>query len=276
MKKKLFLMIGLWLAMVVTIFAQTPDSALADALASLGLSKGVATVIVTLLAFVIGHFAIPQKWTSITALVQKILEVVIIALAWFNEKTNKLNPKQKVALDIEVTERKHLNVLKIIKVLVLGLFIGSIGLSVSAQGRWSGMLKPVSQDKIVMLKASSDGEGVSTGVFIPRWTASMTGTAMKYDTETKSVKSTSIARIGAGLSWAHYTPINDAPFNDYSFNALVLFPTEKDVNLGMAITVSALNFLGSFNINAGPMYDFVKGQSFKQNIGFLTGVTLVF
>lgn len=269
-------MIGLWVVMVATIWAAPTDGDLADILAGWGVSKGIATLIVTLITFAIGHFAIPQKWTSITAIVQGILEKVVVILAWFNEKTNKLTKKQKLELDSELLERKPLGALKVIKILIVGLFIGSIGLSASAQGRWDGMLKPISQEKFIMLKGVRGVDQVSKGVFIPRWTASMTGTAMKYDFDAKEVVSTSVARIGAGLSWAHLTDVEGVAFNDYSFNALVLFPTEKDANLGVAVTFSCLNFLGKFNVNAGPMYDFVKDVPFKSNIGLLTGVTYVF
>jgi len=272
MKKRLILTISLMLIAVVAVFAQPTDSDLIATLAGFGISKGLASVIVTLLVFVIGHFAIPQKWTSVLAIVQKVLEALVVALSWINGKTNKLTTKQKEALDIEVMERKRIGAKRILKVLIIGVFISSIGLSASAQNKFSGMLQPVKLERVNTLLSDND-KAVTTGVFVPRYKVSLASTVFKFNEDTEKIESSPLSRVGAGFSWSHYIVLNNIPYNDYSFDALILFPTDGTTNLGAALTFSALDFYG-MSLNAGVMYDFIKGKSFKHNIGLLTGITL--
>lgn len=144
-----------------------------------------------------------------------------------------------------------------------------IGLSVSAQTK-NKLFTPVTYSQLVNEIGVKGVDKVANGAFILRFQATLAATVSKYDSETKKVVSTPLSRIGGGLSYAHYIPVDGVPVNNYSFNALVLIPTDAITNVGAALTVSI------FNVNVGVLYDFVKDQGFKDNIGLLTGVSLTF
>lgn len=141
--------------------------------------------------------------------------------------------------------------------------------SVSAQTK-NKLFTPVTYAQVVNAQGLRGVDKVADGAFILRFQATLAATVSKYDSETKKVVSTPLSRIGGGLSYAHYIPVDGVPVNNYSFNALVLIPTDAITNVGAALTVSM------FNVNVGVLYDFVKGNTFKDNIGLLTGISLTF
>jgi hypothetical protein len=144
-----------------------------------------------------------------------------------------------------------------------------IGLSVSAQTK-NKLFTPVTYSQLVNEIGVKGVDKVADGAFILRFQATLAATVSKYDSETKKVVSTPLSRIGGGLSYAHYIPVDGVPVNNYSFNGLVLIPTDAITSMGIALTASI------FHVDAGVVYDFVKGKKFKDNIGFLTGVSLTF
>jgi hypothetical protein len=60
------------------------------------------------------------------------------------------------------------------------------------------------------------------------------------------------------------------PYNNYSVNALLLLSTDDKADVSLAGTLSAFQF-----VNVGVGYKMVSGN-FKQNLFFLTGVSVVF
>jgi len=154
------------------------------------------------------------------------------------------------------------------KVLILfALMLFAVSVSAQTKNR---LFTPVTYSQLVNEIGVRGVDKVADGAFILRFQATLAATVSKYDSETKKVVSTPLSRIGGGLSYAHYIPVDGVPVNNYSFNALVLIPTDAITNVGAALTVSM------FNVNIGVLYDFVKGTAFKDNIGLLTGVSLTF
>ena len=139
--------------------------------------------------------------------------------------------------------------------------------SVDAQ-KWDGFFKPVTVDRI-----TTDGakEGVGTWFFRPTASIAATVFTLGYneDGTFDGINASFISKTGVGISYAHFVEADGEAVNNYSFNGMLLLPTDGATNAAFAVTVSA------FRINAGVGYNAVKG-AFKENIFFLTGVNFTF
>ena len=88
--KKLFLIL-LMLAVTVLTFGQTAaDSTFASSIHEIfGISFDAVLWIILIISGLIGHFAVGNKWASVLLWIQKIAQLIVDAITWFNEKTNK-------------------------------------------------------------------------------------------------------------------------------------------------------------------------------------------
>lgn len=156
------------------------------------------------------------------------------------------------------------------KRLILSLALICVMLiSVHAQ-RWDGFFKPVTLDKVVAL--DGDKAGTSAWLFRPTATVAATVFSLGYneDGTFDGVQASYLAKTGVGLSFAHYIDNEGEAFNNYSVNGVLLLPTDGTTNAAIAVTASM------FKVNAGVGVNFIKGQSFKENLFFLTGVQFTF
>ena len=145
----------------------------------------------------------------------------------------------------------------VFKVFILGLFLSGIGLTASAQG----LFKPVPADLFQTNQKALE----SSHAWIPRISAGVIANQFVYNKETKHLDMSSFTKVGLGMSYAHFIPIDGLPYNNYSLNAFVFFPVEES-GLALAATISALEY-----INAGIGYDFGVKKVF-----LLTGITYTF
>lgn len=147
------------------------------------------------------------------------------------------------------------------KLIVLLLFV-SLTLASYSQG----LFKPVPQDLFTSGDHALKATGASS-VFIPRISAGLIANQFSYNSTTKELDLSSFSKVGLGLSVAHFIPIDELPYNNYSINAFIFFPTQQPENgLSIALTISTLKYI---NIGAG--YDFGVKRVFA-----LTGVTYTF
>lgn len=152
-----------------------------------------------------------------------------------------------------------------LKTILLLAILLPMGLGANAQSKWDGFFKPVTMETL----QKAQGQKALPGAFLFRPTAALVAT--EYRLTDDGISSNYLSKTGVGISYAHYIESEGEPFNNYSINGLLMFPTAGQTNLGMAVTVSALRY-----INLGLGYDFVKGTPFKQNLFFLTGVQYTF
>lgn len=153
-------------------------------------------------------------------------------------------------------------------IIVLALVVLTVG--VSAQSPFRGFLKPVTSDLF------STGDKAVSSQFLLRPTVNVSSNLLKWDNTLKKVVNLSFARVGMGLSYAHYIEVDGVPYNNFSINGLLLLPTGTEITyFSLGATFSALDIYG-FSISAGPLYDFNKGHPFVENIGLMTGVQITF
>jgi len=160
------------------------------------------------------------------------------------------------------------------KLFIFSLLI-LLAIGASAQSKWSGFFDPVSVDQI---NVGASEKGLS-GTFLIRPSMVMAGNVFKlqYDElgEFTNISSTFASRAGMGVSYSHFKVIDNEPYNDYSFAAMVSLATAEDPNAGFLFTASAFNLYG-LSPSIGLGYDIVKGQAFKQNIYFMWGAQIKF
>lgn len=153
------------------------------------------------------------------------------------------------------------------------LLLMFIGLSVASQaqdvGKFKGFFRPVEVSDIASAGLKADN---TAWKFRPTATLVATSYTLKYDEfgEFKGFDSNPLSGAGLGLSYAHYIVSNGEPYNNYSFNALLLLSTDDKADVSLAGTLSAFQL-----VNVGVGYKMVAGN-FKQNLFFLTGVSIVF
>jgi len=150
-----------------------------------------------------------------------------------------------------------------------------VTIGATAQSKWAGFMDPVTVDQVT---AGASDKGLN-GTFLIRPQMAIAGTVFKlqYDElgDFDRVNSTFVSRAGMGLSYSHFKIVNDQPYNDYSFAALVSLATIENPNAGFMLTASAFNLYG-LSPSIGLGYDIVKGSSFKQNIYFVWGAAIKF
>jgi len=262
MKKRILTTLILLFAGLAVIYCQPTNSDLSNALASLGISSGLATVIVTVLAVLIGKF-IPQKWADPLAIIIKFAKVIIIALEWVNDKINNgaktqifakdgITPKLKSPLSSMIK-----NSWKYIGVIVI-LFAFSF--SVQAQKPTSGFFKPVTPENFSLLKGTGQ---VNTFLIRPAVSISATQT---YFVD-KQIKTEPLIGAGVGVSYLHYKDVTTEPYNDYGINVLALFNMTDAGN----VTITPAATFNYEKISLGAGYNFADKRAF-----IMTGIVLQF
>jgi hypothetical protein len=262
MKKRIFLSL-FFMFIGLAIFAQTTNSDLSDALASIGMSKTWATIIVSLLGGVALLKIIPGKWTDPIAQILKVLKVIVVFLQWVNDKINNGNSVEKYAVKQVRMARDKPTLSKAIKKAWVTISIISFLLILpgilQAQSPWRGFWKPVPD---ALMKATGT-EATSQFLFRPTVAIS----AAQFYIANKQIVSSTLSGAGIGVSYNHFTTSNETLYNDYGFNALALFGTTDAGNLKVSpvLTVSYLNF------SAGGGYDISAKRAFV-----ITSITLSF
>lgn len=150
--------------------------------------------------------------------------------------------------------------------LILILALISFGITATAQDHWKGFFKPVTINPAV----KDLGTRAGTSVWLFRPTVSISAIQLVWDKTTKEFNATSLNSAGFGIGYQHFIDVEGKPYNNFGFNALLLFdivPTETaPTALSGALTVSAFQYL---NVGAG--YNFGLKTPF-----LLTGVTVKF
>jgi len=266
MKKRIFTTLFFLFAGLAVIYCQPTNSDLSNALASLGISSGLATVIVTVLAVMVGKF-IPQKWADPLALIIKFAKVLIVVLEWLNDKINNGAKEQKFAINKGTGEKKKKlivplkdcmkNAWRYIGVIVL-LF--ALPLASQAQSPFHGFFKPVTQENFSLLKGTGD-----VNQFLVRPTVGISATQTYF--VDKQIKTEPLVGAGVGVSYLHFKDVTTEPYNDYGVNAMALFNMTDAGN----VTVSPAVTFNYQKVSAGAGYNFADKRLF-----ILTGITLTF
>lgn len=225
--KKVFFLFSL-LLFSVAVFSQD----LKDALVALGLNPTVVSLVLGLIALILGHVAVPQKWASILALLEA-------ALHWINERTNRLSEKQvarKAAFDHELRLLKARGIIPFIALLLL---CGSL----QAQSPWGGFFKP--SDVVVKQVQSRAEVTEATNVWLFRPAVSLT--ALAVDFSEKPVLSHSLSSLGFGLSYGRFTTVNEKAYCNLSVNGLLLTSVKlgdvESAAIGGAVTLGLFDQL---------------------------------
>jgi hypothetical protein len=120
------------------------------------------------------------------------------------------------------------------------------------------------------------GDRAVKSEFLLRPAVNVASNLFKWDNTLKKVYNMSFARIGMGVSYAHYIEVEGEPYNNFSINLLALMPTGTEISyMSFGVTFAALDVFG-LSISAGPLYDFNKERPFIENIGLMTGVQMTF
>lgn len=147
--------------------------------------------------------------------------------------------------------------------------IALLTIGVSAQSPFRGFFKPVTSDMFAVDKAAGSQ-------FLLRPTVGVTANLLKWDNTLDKVVNLSFARVGIGLSYAHFIEVDGEPYNNYSIDGFILLPTDTEITyFSFGVAFSALDIYG-FSPHIGPLYDFNKGKPFVENIGLMTGVKITF
>lgn len=88
MKTKIILSITFLLGCIAA-FGQVDTTGVAEVSQAFNIDASWIIGAGSVLAYVVGHFAIPKKWTSATLWLEKVVYKIYIGLKWFNDKTNK-------------------------------------------------------------------------------------------------------------------------------------------------------------------------------------------
>jgi hypothetical protein len=132
------------------------------------------------------------------------------------------------------------------------LIIGFLLLAVMVNAQVS-FFKPVPKD---VFKATAISNGVTatpTHLWLLRPTVSLTAVQLTWNKETKTFDSNAFSSTGLGVGYQHYVDVNGVPFNNYGFNALLLFIANDGGEASMAgvLTITALKF-----VSVGAGYNF--------------------
>jgi len=130
--------------------------------------------------------------------------------------------------------------------------------------------KPIPKDLFksgTLLKA--DVAATPTSVWLIRPAVSLTAVQLTWNKTTKEFDSQAFSSTGLGLGYQHYVEVNGVPYNNFGFNALLLFVadiTKQTASMAVVGTVSALKF-----VNVGAGYNFGT-----KSVLILTGITYNF
>lgn len=131
---------------------------------------------------------------------------------------------------------------------------------VLGQSKWDGFFRPVTTGNTPAFREATRrvlDEGYKamgqTSVWLFRPTVGLSAIQFTWSKEAKAFQSVSFSSVGMGIGYQHYTDVNNSPYNNFGFNALVLLnqsTSEDPASISLAGTVSALEF-----VNLGAGYD---------------------
>ena len=149
-------------------------------------------------------------------------------------------------------------------IVILLFFISIAGYS----QKWDGFFKPITKNEFLV--RSNLADKAVTNVWLFRPAVTVTAVQLNWDKERKGFDATAFSSAGLGLGYQHFIDANGDTFNNYGFNALVLFgydlQTTEPATISLALTGSMFQYL-----NLGILYNF-SGKMF----GILTGVAVKF
>ena len=211
---------------------------------------------------------LPTTW----AMFQPILELSLAASVSYLLKNLFTNSEGQIARGEKSAAEYRAK--RAGKIMILLPFLLLLSASVSAQSPTRGFLQKVTPEFFIHSEGQK-GLLANTDLLI-RPSAQVVANLMKWDAVQKKVVNLPFSRIGLGGSIAHYTNTEIEPYNDWSVDIMLFLPaTEEITHFSLGTTFSALDIYG-FALSAGPIYDFAKGKTFAENIGFLTGVKIKF
>jgi hypothetical protein len=246
--KKLFLLTTAFLFIGTAVFCQTGDADFKDALIAMGLNPTIVTVVLSVIGILLTNIAIPEKFASITYLLEA-------GLHWFNEKTNRLSTKQKARKVLFDQKMKEviISVKKAVPIILLLFILGSTAI---AQSPFKGFFKPVVTNPSVakMTLRATEVPAVTSPQQVWLFRPYVGVTAIAVDFSEKPALAQSFSSGGLGISYDRYVEVNGKPYTNLSVNALFLMGMQlgetTSTALGGAVTLGLFNNVISF----GPAY----------------------
>jgi hypothetical protein len=145
-----------------------------------------------------------------------------------------------LAKDFDVTGGSRKAMMIIVLMMIGGISFG--------QGK-NSFFKPVTKDAFVI----SGQKAVSPSLWLFRPAVSLTAVQLTWNKTTKEFDSQPFSSAGLGVAYQHYIEVNGLPYNNFGFNALLLFgaPTAIDpASMSVVGTITALKFIsigGGYN-----------------------------
>lgn len=90
MKAKIVFTLGLLVGCILAVTGQVDTTGTAAISQAFDIPTSWVIGAGSVLAYIIGHFAIPKKFTSATLWLENIIYKIYLGLKWFNDKTNKV------------------------------------------------------------------------------------------------------------------------------------------------------------------------------------------
>jgi len=253
--KKFALVLTLLFSVVAVALCQ--DDTIKDALIQLGISPALAMVISVGIIFVIGNFAIPNKWAAPFLWIEKGLYLLYMLFHKVNEATNVESKKQKAA-----------RLAKKVAMVIMLVGMGSIAMA-QEPGTFFGPLDEAV--KVTTDRAIGDATP-DNGVFLFRPAVYATAVFIDFGGETPETRE--MSALGMGVSWGKYTTKADgsAYCNIGLQGSLwtgINFGEDNDTKLGVSVVGEFLNRFFS----VGPAMYFDAG---KPKFGVMANVSYRF
>jgi hypothetical protein len=90
MKTKIAFILGLLVGGVLIVTGQVDTTGTAAISQAFDIPTSWVIGAGSVLAYIIGHFAIPKKLTSATVWLENIIYKIYLGLKWFNDRTNRV------------------------------------------------------------------------------------------------------------------------------------------------------------------------------------------
>jgi hypothetical protein len=196
--------------------------------------------------------------------------------------------KKYIAYKLKKRELKASRAGGVIKVLLIGLFLSSVGLSVAAQdGILKKLIDPVTKERIVQKSQTFTGESVEESAWFPRGAVTITGVKFHHNSDEGKFVTEEFTRAGAGIEFAHFRVLNDEVINDYGVGGYFMPPLSTDPLQQYASVMIAgsiydlgyrfkLEFLNGVGVGLGFCYDLNKTVPAKDNFSFVPNFKITF
>lgn len=135
----------------------------------------------------------------------------------------------------------------------------------SILGQDVGFFKPLPDNLF-----KTGDKAVKQSVWLFRPAVTVTAVALQWNKELKAFDASALSSAGMGVGYNHFIEVNGLPYNNFGFNALVLFGVDiqnpSPATMSLALTGNLFQYL-----NIGGLYNFSS-----KTFGVLTGVTVKF